>query len=154
METRSVWLVRHGQASFGKSDYDNLSEAGHEQAYLLGKDFARRGITPSLLVSGSMKRHRQTLAEIAAGAWSALRATGPAAEHLIGWGVPGVRVLTGGMLAWREQVLRCALGDLTESLRTAGITKTAVIIIGDVLAAEGFTDSYLYSTGRRRGSRH
>ncbi len=68
METRSLWLVRHGQASFGKSDYDNLSEAGHEQAYVLGKDFARRGITPSLLVSGSMKRHRQTLAEIAAGA--------------------------------------------------------------------------------------
>lgn len=72
MEARSLWLVRHGQASFGKSDYDNLSEAGHEQAYLLGKDFARRGITPSLLVSGSMKRHRQTLAEIAAGAGWAL----------------------------------------------------------------------------------
>lgn len=53
-----------------------------------------------------------------------------------------------------EQVLRCALGDLTESLRTAGITKTAIIIVGDVLAAEGFTDSYLYSSGRRRGSRH
>ncbi|MGU3499247.1 precorrin-4 C(11)-methyltransferase [Mycobacterium sp. C31M] len=53
-----------------------------------------------------------------------------------------------------QQVLRCALGDLAESLRTAGITKTAVIIVGDVLAAEGFTDSYLYSSGRRRGSRH
>ena len=68
METRSLWLVRHGQASFGKSDYDNLSELGHEQAYLLGKDLARRGVTPELLVSGSMKRHRQTLAEMAAGA--------------------------------------------------------------------------------------
>ena len=68
METRSVWLVRHGQASFGKSDYDNLSETGHEQAYLLGKHFAAHGVAPSLIVSGSMKRHRQTLAEIAAGA--------------------------------------------------------------------------------------
>lgn len=68
MESRSLWLVRHGQASFGKSDYDNLSETGHEQAYLLGKDLARRGIAPSLIVSGSMKRHRQTLAEVAAGA--------------------------------------------------------------------------------------
>ena len=65
METRSVWLVRHGQASFGKSDYDNLSETGHEQAYLLGKHFAAHGVAPSLIVSGSMKRHRQTLAEIA-----------------------------------------------------------------------------------------
>ena len=53
-----------------------------------------------------------------------------------------------------EQVVRCALGDLVEQLRAAGITKTAVIIVGDVLAAAGFTDSYLYSSGRRRGSRH
>jgi len=53
-----------------------------------------------------------------------------------------------------EQVVRCALGDLVEQLRAAGITKTAVIIVGDVLAAQGFTDSYLYSSGRRRGSRH
>lgn len=68
METRSLWLVRHGQASFGKADYDNLSERGHEQAYLLGKSFAERGVRPSLVVCGSMKRHRQTLAEIAAGA--------------------------------------------------------------------------------------
>jgi precorrin-4/cobalt-precorrin-4 C11-methyltransferase len=29
-----------------------------------------------------------------------------------------------------------------------------VIVIGDVLAAEGFTDSYLYSAGRTRGTRH
>ena len=34
------------------------------------------------------------------------------------------------------------------------ITRTAVIIVGDVLAAEGFTDSYLYSAGRTRRGRH
>ena len=33
-------------------------------------------------------------------------------------------------------------------------TATAVIVVGDVLAADGFSDSYLYSSGRRRGSRH
>lgn len=53
-----------------------------------------------------------------------------------------------------EQVLHCPLGELAEQLRAAGITKTAVIIVGDALAAQGFTDSYLYSSGRRRGSRH
>ena len=53
-----------------------------------------------------------------------------------------------------EQVVRCPLGELVEQLRAAGITKTAVIIVGEVLAAAGFTDSYLYSSGRRRGSRH
>lgn len=53
-----------------------------------------------------------------------------------------------------EQVVRCRLGDLAGELRSAGITKTAVIFVGDVLAAQGFSDSYLYSAGRRRGSRH
>jgi len=57
--------------------------------------------------------------------------------------------------SWPEQtVLRGTLADIAEQMRQAGITKTAVIIVGDVLAAEGFTDSYLYSAGRRRGSWH
>jgi precorrin-4/cobalt-precorrin-4 C11-methyltransferase len=53
-----------------------------------------------------------------------------------------------------EQVLRCPLGEVAAQMHAAGITRTAVIIVGDVLAAEGFTDSYLYSANRRRGSRH
>ena len=54
----------------------------------------------------------------------------------------------------QQQVLRCTLADLTDQMHAAGITRTAVIVVGDVLAAEGFSDSYLYSSGRRRGSRH
>lgn len=54
----------------------------------------------------------------------------------------------------KEQVLRCALSEIAGQMHAAGITRTAVIIVGDVLAAEGFTDSYLYSSGRRRGSKH
>lgn len=54
----------------------------------------------------------------------------------------------------QEVVLRGTLADLADQMHRAGITKTAVIVVGDVLAAEGFTDSYLYSTGRTRGSRH
>jgi len=53
-----------------------------------------------------------------------------------------------------EQVLTCTLGDLAEQTAQAGITKTAVIFVGDALGAQGFTDSYLYSSGRRRGTRH
>jgi len=57
--------------------------------------------------------------------------------------------------SWPQQtVLRGTLADIAEQMHDAGITKTAVIIVGDALAAEGFTDSYLYSTGRTRGSRH
>jgi precorrin-4/cobalt-precorrin-4 C11-methyltransferase len=39
-------------------------------------------------------------------------------------------------------------------MHAADITRTAVIVVGDVLAAEGFADSYLYSSGRVRGKRH
>ena len=54
----------------------------------------------------------------------------------------------------QQTVLRGTLDDIAAQMHDAGITKTAVIIVGDVLAAEGFADSYLYSTGRIRGRRH
>jgi precorrin-4/cobalt-precorrin-4 C11-methyltransferase len=54
----------------------------------------------------------------------------------------------------RETVLRGTLADLARQMHHADITKTAVIIVGDVLAAEGFTDSYLYSAARRSRGAH
>ena len=54
----------------------------------------------------------------------------------------------------QEVVLRGTLADIAEQMHDADITRTAVIIIGDVLAAEGFPDSYLYSADRTRGRRH
>lgn len=57
--------------------------------------------------------------------------------------------------SWPQQtVLRGTLADIADQMHDAAITKTAVIIVGDVLAAEGFTDSYLYSAGRSRGGKH
>jgi precorrin-4/cobalt-precorrin-4 C11-methyltransferase len=57
--------------------------------------------------------------------------------------------------SWPQQtVLHGTLADIAGQMHDANITKTAVIIVGDVLAAEGFTYSYLYSAGRTRGSRH
>jgi precorrin-4/cobalt-precorrin-4 C11-methyltransferase len=54
----------------------------------------------------------------------------------------------------QEVVLRGTLADIAEQVHEASVTRTAVIIVGDVLAAEGFPDSYLYSSGRARGIRH
>jgi len=54
----------------------------------------------------------------------------------------------------QETVLRGTLADIAGQMHDAAITRTAVIIVGDVLAAEGFPDSYLYSLGRTRGDRH
>jgi precorrin-4/cobalt-precorrin-4 C11-methyltransferase len=49
-----------------------------------------------------------------------------------------------------EVVLRCALGDLAGQVRAAGIARTAIIVIGRVLAAGSFRDSHLYSAERDR----
>ncbi len=57
--------------------------------------------------------------------------------------------------SWPQQVvLRCTLAGLSSEMHAAGITRTAVIVVGDVLAAEGFADSYLYSADRVRRGRH
>lgn len=51
-----------------------------------------------------------------------------------------------------EVLLRGTLGDIAAQVLTAGVKRTAVIIVGRVLAAEGFLDSHLYSTARDRSS--
>jgi len=52
-----------------------------------------------------------------------------------------------------EVVLRGTLGDIAGQVLAAGIKRTAVIIVGKVLAAEGFRDSHLYSADRSRRTR-
>ncbi|MBB5959365.1 precorrin-4/cobalt-precorrin-4 C11-methyltransferase [Saccharothrix tamanrassetensis] len=49
-----------------------------------------------------------------------------------------------------ELVLRGTLATIAAQVAEAGVKRTAVIIVGDVLAAEDFTDSHLYSTARCR----
>jgi precorrin-4/cobalt-precorrin-4 C11-methyltransferase len=49
-----------------------------------------------------------------------------------------------------EQIVRCSLGELATQLRAQGIRRTAVIIIGRVLAGSCFDESHLYSAGRDR----
>lgn len=56
----SIYLIRHGQASFGHDDYDNLSPLGVEQSSLLGQHFKSIGLTFDTVYSGAMKRHLQT----------------------------------------------------------------------------------------------
>ncbi|WP_298931163.1 histidine phosphatase family protein [uncultured Ramlibacter sp.] len=63
----TLYLVRHGQASFGAEDYDNLSELGHKQSVRLGEYFANKGIAFDGLIAGTLRRHKQTLAGILQG---------------------------------------------------------------------------------------
>jgi broad specificity phosphatase PhoE len=54
-------LVRHAQASFHAADYDCLSPLGEQQSRWLGEHFAARDITFDAVVTGSLRRHQQTL---------------------------------------------------------------------------------------------
>ena len=118
----TLYLVRHGQASLGAADYDQLSEMGQRQSRRLGDYFAERGMRFDAVITGTLKRHRQTLAGIAAGlpglpesvalpglneydSVAVLRAVYPGQlerpttpeairEHF--------RLLRGGLLAWME----------------------------------------------------
>jgi len=49
-----------------------------------------------------------------------------------------------------EVVLRCPLGELAEQVWARGIRRTAIIVVGRVLAAGSFLDSHLYSADRDR----
>ena len=64
----TLYLVRHGQASFGADNYDQLSELGHRQSVCLGQYFARQGIVFEAAITGTLKRHVQTWRGIAEGA--------------------------------------------------------------------------------------
>jgi broad specificity phosphatase PhoE len=64
----TLYLVRHGQASFGADDYDQLSDMGQRQSRRLGEYWAERGVVFDAVITGTLKRHAQTWAGIAEGA--------------------------------------------------------------------------------------
>lgn len=73
---KTIYLVRHGQASWQGDDYDLLTELGEQQAGIVGAALAKRGVDPDLVVSGELRRHRQTAdAAVAAAGWGATQAT-------------------------------------------------------------------------------
>lgn len=58
----TILLVRHGQASFGASDYDKLSPDGIQQAVVVAEYLARRRLSVARIVSGGLRRQRDTAA--------------------------------------------------------------------------------------------
>ncbi|MFL6623973.1 MAG: histidine phosphatase family protein [Sulfurifustaceae bacterium] len=56
----AIYLIRHGQASFGKTEYDELSEMGVEQSRLLGDALRSRLPNVDVVFCGTQRRHRQT----------------------------------------------------------------------------------------------
>ncbi len=62
-----LYLVRHGQASFGAQDYDQLSELGQRQSLRLGQYWQQRGLSFDAVLTGTLRRHAQTWSGIAQG---------------------------------------------------------------------------------------
>ncbi len=63
----NLYLVRHGQASFGAADYDQLSKLGEQQSLRLGEHFRQQGMKFDAVLSGTLRRHQQTYAGIREG---------------------------------------------------------------------------------------
>ena len=61
----SIYLIRHGQGQFGTEDYDRLSELGLRQARLAGEQLRRSVGRIDRLLSGTLKRQRDTAEQIA-----------------------------------------------------------------------------------------
>lgn len=62
----TIYLLRHGQASFGTDDYDVLSELGMRQAQMAGAELARRRLRSPVVISGSLRRQQDTMTIAAA----------------------------------------------------------------------------------------
>jgi broad specificity phosphatase PhoE len=56
----ALYLIRHGQASFGAQDYDKLSDVGVQQARVLGEALRQRLPHVDAVVTGTLLRHRET----------------------------------------------------------------------------------------------
>jgi broad specificity phosphatase PhoE len=139
-----LYLVRHGQASFGASDYDVLSPAGHRQAELVAAALTGRGVRePALLMAGTLRRQQDTaVTAMAAAPWSgsletdgrfdeydhlALLRDHPAAAArslaaAAGDGQSVQRALDGALLAWVRSGSASASGRTWEHFRSDVVT--------------------------------
>jgi broad specificity phosphatase PhoE len=61
----TLFLFRHGQASFGQENYDQLSPTGYRQARLVAQHLADMGCRFDAVYTGQLARQKQTFAAMA-----------------------------------------------------------------------------------------
>ena len=76
----TLYLIRHGQASYGEADYDKLSQQGQVQARAVGRWLAGRKL--DALYSGPLRRQVQT-ADLAAEEAAGIGASLPERQTLL-----------------------------------------------------------------------
>ncbi|MEY4575627.1 MAG: hypothetical protein RL701_330 [Pseudomonadota bacterium] len=77
-------LVRHGQAAAFSEDSDRLTDLGERQAAVLGEYWAKQGVAFDEVVVGTLRRHVQTEAQVAA-AYKRAGLPWPSARSVAGW---------------------------------------------------------------------
>lgn len=82
----TLLLVRHGQASLGAEDYDQLSPLGQRQSQRLGQYFGQQQRRFDAVLTGTLRRQTQTYAHICLG--MGLPADDPLTPPLLAW--PGL----------------------------------------------------------------
>jgi len=115
----TLYLVRHGQASFAAENYDRLSELGRRQSVWLGEYFAERGLVFARAVCGTLERQRDTARAILETMGSGLAAE----EH------PGWNEYSG------EALYKAYLGDEWARARAQGDVRSVYRTIKAALAA-------------------
>ena len=115
----TLYLVRHGQASFAAENYDCLSPLGQQQSAWLGEYFAECGIVFSRVACGTLDRQRQTARAILAAMGSSLTAE----EH------PGWNEYSG------EALYKAYLGDELAQARAKGDVRAVYRAIKAALEA-------------------
>ena len=131
-----IILVRHGQASWGKKDYDKLSDLGHEQARAVGEELAARGVEASRVVTGAMRRQRDTGAGLVEGAgWSMETETDSAWDEYA-----HSAILTAYKPAYRSMALMKA--DLARTLRPHRAFDEMYAVATERWVAGGHEDDY------------
>ncbi len=98
----TLWVIRHGQASFFEDNYDRLSETGRLQSQKLGEHWAAAGPDFDEVFIGPRRRHADTAERIGA----PLRAAGRS------W--PEPKLLPGLDEYQAEEVLKLALPQLVQ----------------------------------------
>ncbi len=73
----TLYLVRHGQASFGADNYDQLSPLGYQQSFRLGQYLKHRGVKLDAVLTGTLERHVQT--------WEGIKDGGDFNHERHGW---------------------------------------------------------------------
>ncbi len=56
----TLYMIRHGQASFGQADYDRLSSKGEQQARIVARHLGRLNTAFDAVYTGTLTRQQQT----------------------------------------------------------------------------------------------